>query len=391
MEQNFQDDIDAVGRIGAIPSILKVVCESTGMGFAAVARVTEGRWIACQVLDNVDFGLPVGGELKVETTLCHEVRAGGREIVIADVASDPVYANHHTPRIYNLQSYISVPITLGDGTFFGTLCAISTKPANIKNDATIGMFRLFAELIAHHLDADQKLGQSRADLMSAKSTSDLREQFLAVLGHDLKNPLASIEAGTNLLTKTPLNEKATTIVELMRKSVTRMNGLVDNILDLARGRLGGGIVLETAADEEILRVIEQVVAELRSAHPEREIISQFGELGRLSYDRVRVGQLVSNLLGNALTHGAVTGPVTVRARIDGELFVLSVANEGQQIPPALIEQLFQPFVRASVRPNQPGLGLGLYIASEIARAHGGTLTATSSAEATEFTFKMPKQ
>jgi len=88
---DFSDDIETIQQIPAGPSILQVICAATGMGFAAVARVTEDRWIACEVLDNVHFGLPAGGELKVETTLCNEVQTGRREIVIDDVADDDQY------------------------------------------------------------------------------------------------------------------------------------------------------------------------------------------------------------------------------------------------------------------------------------------------------------
>ncbi len=130
MEANFQADIDAIRSIPAIPTILKVVCEATGMGFAAVARVTEDRWIACEVLDNVHFGLPAGGELKVETTLCNEVRGNRCEIVIDNVAEDPTYANHHTPRIYNLQSYISVPIVFRTVLFSARYVQSTPSPPN---------------------------------------------------------------------------------------------------------------------------------------------------------------------------------------------------------------------------------------------------------------------
>src|SRR6218665_2362602 len=115
MAHDFQQEIDAVQKIAAVPTILDVVCRSTGMGFAAIARVTDDRWIACQVLDHIAFGLPAGGELNVETTLCHEVRAHRHPIVIDDVSKDPVYCDHHTPELYSFQSYISVPIVLPDG------------------------------------------------------------------------------------------------------------------------------------------------------------------------------------------------------------------------------------------------------------------------------------
>lgn len=133
MAHDFQADIDAVHKIESVPTILDVVCRSTGMGFAAVARVTEDRWIACQVLDNFHFGLLPGGELKVETTLCHEIRQHRQVVAIDNVTEDAVYSDHHTPSMYGLKSYISVPIVLPDGRFFGTLCAIDPKPHAVNN------------------------------------------------------------------------------------------------------------------------------------------------------------------------------------------------------------------------------------------------------------------
>jgi hypothetical protein len=115
------DDVDIVAEIAAVPHILDVVCRTTGMGFAAVARVTEDRWIACAVRDDIDFGLRPGGELKVETTICHEIRQDGAGVIINHVAADASYAQHHTPALYGFESYISMPIRLPDGSFFGTL------------------------------------------------------------------------------------------------------------------------------------------------------------------------------------------------------------------------------------------------------------------------------
>src|ERR1700692_1228426 len=95
-----------------------------------------------------------------------------------------------------------MPIVLADGTFFGTLCALDPRPARLDTPETIGMFKLFAELIAIHLDAVDRLAASEARLLSERETSELREQFITVLGHDLRNPLASIAAGAKILTKT---------------------------------------------------------------------------------------------------------------------------------------------------------------------------------------------
>jgi len=384
MAPDLSADIAAVQGIAAVPRILEVVCRSTGMGFAAVARVTEQRWVCCAVRDEIAFGLTPGGELKVETTICHEIRQSGEAVVIDSVADDLVFCGHHTPAQYGFQSYISMPIILGDGSFFGTLCAIDPRPARLNTPQTVGMFKLFAELIATHLDAANRLAASEARLLGERETSELREQFIAVLGHDLRNPLASIAAGTKLLTRG--NRDAAPILALMQQSVARMSALIDNVLDLARGRLGGGIALNRAT-QSLEPVLNQVIAELRAGFPESQIETDFDLTQQVDCDSGRVAQLFSNLLGNALTHGTPGAPVRVRANTHKDEFELSVANAGEPIPPEAINRLFQPFYRVAQDSGQ-GLGLGLYIASEIAGAHGGRLDVASSPLETRFTFRM---
>src|SRR5712664_4077854 len=379
MKTDLSADIAAVQGIAAVPRILEVVCRSTGMGFAAVARVTEQRWVCCAVRDEIEFGLVPGGELEAETTICHEIRQSHEAVVIDNVADDDAYCGHHTPAKYGFQSYISMPIILADGTFFGTLCAIDPRPARLNTPQTVGMFKLFAELIATHLEAVDRLAASEARLLSERETSELREQFIAVLGHDLRNPLASIAAGTKMLLREPKNETETRVLQMMQTTVMRMSGLIDNVLDFARGRLGGGITLSRDANRPLEPVLQQVVDELRSTMPDRMIESDFKIADPVNCDRSRIGQMVSNLLGNALTHGAADKPVRISATTDNGLFELWVANAGDPIPEAAMDQLFQPFFRGQVRASLKGLGLGLYIASEIAKAHEGTLTVKSSA------------
>lgn len=391
MTNDYQKDIAAVQRIPAVPTILEIVCQSTGMGFAAVARVTEDRWIACEVLDNVSFGLAAGGELQVETTLCHEIRQHRQVVAIDNVAQDIVYSNHHTPRIYGLQSYISVPIVLPDGRFFGTLCAIHTEPASLNNAQTINTFTLFAELIAYHLDASDQLKDARKELMDERELSELREQFIAVMGHDLRNPIAALGAGTNRLIKEGWTERSPTILQMMKASLSRMAGLVENVMDLARARLGGGIVLTLDPSRDIAVTLNQVIEELRAAQPDRIIETHYNLETPIAVDHQRIAQMFSNLLANALTHGAENTPVRVWALTTQDGFMLQVANSGEAIPPSLMEKLFQPFHRGDTNPHMNGLGLGLYIASEIAHAHGGTISVASDEAETRFTFAMPRQ
>jgi signal transduction histidine kinase len=390
LPSELQADVDAVSRIDAVPSILEVICRTTGMGFAAVARVTDTHWVACSIRDEIQFGLPAGGELELRTTLCNEVRECGEEIVIDEVRADAAYAAHHTPAKYGFQSYISIPIRLTDGRFFGTLCAIDPSPAKLKRPEIVGMFRLFAQLIATQLESQRRLENTQADLSSERRTAELREQFIAVLGHDLRNPLASIASGAALLGKSPLDAKGLEVVKLLQNSVKRMASLIDDVLDFTRGRLGGGLSIERKA-QDLQPVLEQVVAELRSSHPDRTIMLTLQLPESVVADRQRIAQLLSNLVANALTHGARESPVLVEAIAAGGTFRLSVANRGNPIPPAQLDRLFEPFFRGTARTSQQGLGLGLYIASEIARSHGGQLSVQSTSDETRFTLSLPSR
>jgi GAF domain-containing protein len=161
-------DVSIVQRIPVVRTILDVVCDTTGMGFAVVARVTEDRWVACEVRDKINFGIEPGDELVIETTICRDIRQSGQAVAIDEVATDNVYCRHPTPKLYGFQSYISVPLLLPDGSFFGTLCAVDTKPARVNTPAAVGMFKLFAELIGFHLAeryrvAAQTPGRGSAD------------------------------------------------------------------------------------------------------------------------------------------------------------------------------------------------------------------------------------
>ena len=250
------------------------------------------------------------------------------------------------------------------------------------------MFKLFAVMVADHLDAHDRLTESSQSLAEERRIAELREHFVAVLGHDLRNPLAAIQGGMRLFEKTALEPKAKNVVTLIDASVRRMAGLIDHVMDFARARLGGGLTLDRQADP-IEPVLRQVIAELVTAHPAHPIEATFQLDHPVECDPIRVGQLLSNLIANALTHGAPDTAVIVEASSTPEMFEIAVSNGGEPISPAAMAKLFEPFERGSVRPSLQGLGLGLYIASEIAKAHAGTLTVDSTTERTKFVFQMP--
>lgn len=389
LEPNFQADIDAISSIPVVPKLLEVICRTTGMGFAAIARVTEERWITCSVHDEILFGLIPGSELKVETTICHEIRQSGEPVIIDQVSLDPIFAHHHTPAMYGFESYISVPIIKRDGTFFGTLCAIDPNPAKLNRVEIKGMFDMFAELISFHLNSIEQLQAAEKKLTEEREIAELRDQFIAILGHDLLNPVgATLNAGQFLM-RISTDERISRIARIIQDSSYRMKALIENILDFARGRMGEGIKIEAGYDENLGAALQHVITELSIIWPKTTIETTINLTGAVYCDSRRITQLLSNLLGNAITHGKKDAPVKVDAHNDNDLFVLTITNEGTKIPGAAIERLFHPFSRGDVRPGQQGLGLGLYISSEIAAAHGGTLTVDSTDEQTSFTLCMP--
>jgi sigma-B regulation protein RsbU (phosphoserine phosphatase) len=228
-----------------------------------------------------------------------------------------------------------------------------------------------------------------ARLLDERATSSLREQFIAVLSHDLRNPLSAISLGAELLLKTAPNDRARSIAALIQGSASRMASLIDNVMDFARGRLGGGLTLERTPDASVDALLQQVVSELRTSAPDRIIDADIA-LGMLvNCDTRRIGQLASNLLGNAITHGARDKPIRLGAAVSDGWFELFVANAGDPIPAATLEKIFQPFERGTLRSSLQGLGLGLYISNQIAKAHGGNLTVISTPAETRFTFRMP--
>ena len=382
-------DVATIGKISIVHSLLDVVCQTTGMGFAAIARVTDTRWIACSVLDKISFGLAAGGELEIKTTICDEIRENRRAVLIDHVDLDDHFRNHHTPKMYGFQSYISVPIIRKNGEFFGTLCAIDPKPAQVNNPKIIGMFTLFADLISYHLSSIEELESSEKKLKEERRISELREQFIAVLGHDLRNPLNAITNSAQLQLRMSHEEDTLELAGIIKSSAYRMSKMIENILDFAHGRLGGGLVLNYGVDGPPETVLNQVIAECKTIWPERHIDVRYHMEEPVNCDGQRIAQLFSNLLSNAITYSQEDSTIVVEATSKEGRFSLTVLNFGQKIPEATLRHIFHPFVRGEVTKGHKGLGLGLYIASEIAKAHMGMLQVLSTTENTQFTLTIP--
>lgn len=148
MTDRVHDEAMLLAEDETVRQILHEVCRLTGMGFAAVARVTEDRWITCQVADRIEFGLTPGDELDVATTICDDIRKTCTMIVINDADEETQWRTHPTPALYGFKSYVSVPIILADQTVFGTLCAIDPQRRELHGSGIVPIMETFCARIA---------------------------------------------------------------------------------------------------------------------------------------------------------------------------------------------------------------------------------------------------
>lgn len=204
----------------------------------------------------------------------------------------------------------------------------------------------------------------------------LSDLFIGVLGHDLRNPLTAIRTGVEVVMRKSDQDPATvSTLERVRRSSDRMQRLIQQLLDFARSRLGGGMPVEPAP-ADLGKLVQQSVAEWAESETKLVVRTSGDLMG--TWDQDRLLQLLSNLLGNAIEHGTPGEPVTVTVESDSEHVQLDIRNAGS-MPSALLGNLFDPFRR--LRSAGSGrIGLGLYIVDQIVRGHGGSIRVTSSAE-----------
>lgn len=372
----LERDLQRVAKLSAVPTILRVITESLGLRLSLIAKVTDDQWICCAVNDQLGFGLKVGDHLEVATTLCSEVRSSLSPIVISHASEDAAYCGHPTPKLYNFESYVAVPIILQSGAYFGNVCALDSRPAKLDEPKTMATMQLFAQLVAAQLDAE--------------ASAELREQFIAILAHDLRSPLQAIVGSAELLSseEDPAHKR---LARMILSSSGRINHLVSDLLDYARGQLGEGVALTASRIDDVTPIIQQAIDEARAAHPERTTEVAIDGVSPIVADAVRLGQLLSNLIGNALQHGDPTRPVRVTARTTPRTLEIAVNNRGPVIPETDIPALFQPYRKGATSDPTKGLGLGLYIVSQIARSHGGRVDVSSTVDAgTTFTCTLPR-
>lgn len=387
MNSSIEKDIHTIQSIEAVPFIMKMLSDATGLRFICIARVTDDKWTTCAVLDLVNFNLNPGDEVELNTTLCNQVRKSITPIIIEHAQNDAHYSKSVTPTMYGFESYFSFPIFSKDGDFFGTLCGFDPLPAKLKTTEIEHQIKSFAELISRQIEADERLSIVEYDLFNEQTAVKLREQYIAILGHDLRTPLSALTMGVSFLMQQVKDDICQKILARMDNSATRMKRLISDVMDFTRGKMGDGMELNVKAVNNLEDILTYTVSELAGLHPQRAIQTSINIKGSVDCDPERIAQLLSNLLINAIVHGDPLQIIDVKSTIEHGIFSLSVTNGGAPISLEKIDKLFHPFWRNESDKQTGGLGLGLFIASQITSAHNGTLTVCSNESRTIFTFQ----
>jgi signal transduction histidine kinase len=258
------------------------------------------------------------------------------------------------------------------------------------------VLRLYAEGGAADLREVARFNEAIDESLTASmdrfavQTDRFRDQFIGVVSHDLRTPLGAITAGAALLALPEDNpQRRSWVVTRIMNSAQRMERMVRDLLDVTRARLGGDIPLKRRP-VDLQQVCDEAIIEIRVRHPDAVVqLEASGDL-QGQWDPDRLAQVVSNLVGNAIQHGAGT-PVTVTADQHGESARLAVHNGGPPISPEVLPAIFEPLARGRSEAEENSIGFGLFIARVIVSAHGGNIQVSSSADTgTTFTVTLPK-
>jgi signal transduction histidine kinase len=232
---------------------------------------------------------------------------------------------------------------------------------------------------------------ARKERERAEEAAALRERLVAIVGHDLRNPLTSISMAAHLLSSRALAPAEVELVNRLQRSANRMTRMIDQILDFARIRSGQSFALQFES-ADLRQISQSVIDELRLSRPDQEIALSIEGRADAIFDSDRIAQVLSNLIGNAIKYGT-GGPINVTVyETTSDAVSIEVHNFGRAIPQAAQAHIFDAFNQKVTGEDRSSIGLGLFIAKEIVRAHGGSISVRSpDRDGTTFSVILPRR
>jgi len=279
------------------------------------------------------------------------------------------------------------------GAFY-ELALFGTKDRDKYERELLNARKVAEDLLREKTAAESALRQAQAELKSAYEEAQLRasfaEQMVAIVSHDLKNPLTAIKMASGILAREERTTRESKMLGHISQSVNRAERMIADLLDLALARVGQGITLSPST-VDLHAFVGASVDELRMTFPEATLVHQTVGTGNACLDADRVQQIIGNLVANSVAYGDLQHSITITSRVEQDHAVVSVKNQGPVIPDSLMDVLFEPMIRgAKTGTDSRSVGLGLFIVREIVRAHNGVVSVNSTPESgTTFTATFP--
>jgi signal transduction histidine kinase len=321
-----------------------------------------------------------------ESTFCDYTLDLTDALVVTDASHDRRFAG--LPQVEgppHIRYYAGVPVVAPGNRVIGTMCVFDTRPRTPRRDE-IDLLHSLARVVARRMPT---LASGTTPTPGEANRARPRSELASMLAHELGSPLTAIRFSGYVLVRNATNPQAQRAARVICSASERMRRMLGRLIDLQGLQSGEGIAL-VRGPANLGEICLEVSEELRAGHPDRAILLSMSGNTSGTWDTDRLQEAVSNLVTNALVHGSPDGEVKIMVRGLTDRVVVSVHNQGESIPAEDEARIFKPFERGSGNQGAPGLGLGLYLARHVARAHGGDLTFTSSAaEGTTFSLSLP--
>lgn len=371
----------AVQQLTALPSILRALCGLTNMGFAALVRLDGEVWQACAVDDVEGLGIAAGDTWRTADTFCGKVRETNQPLRLADISSEEArLPATHMANTLGVMAYFGYPVYRADGSFFGTLCTMGTAPQGCMSAAVIDAASAFSQMIGDRLRAQK----------SSAVPDAVRSKVLSVLGHDLRNPMHSLMAAIEMIQLKPMEPRLQRLMGMVHGSAVRLSELARHTLDYARLQTLDEMPLNIVPAHDCLQTLNTVAAHVRTAYPQRGVDIDASPLSAIDADPGRLEQMLDIVLTHAVKHCGVDQPVRVHCEDMPEGISMRVLVDGYILDAAILAHIFDPFYTVAGEAQTAHLGVGLYLAHAMARAHGGDLTAMLNGTEASFILSLPR-
>ena len=317
--------------------------------------------------------LTMGGRIFHQTHLAPMLRMRGS---VSEVKLDMLHCDGHKVTVL-----LNAHAREEAGTVVHDLALFGTTDRDKYERELLNARKLAEALLQERTITEIALQQAQAELSEAYAIAQRRalfaEQMVAIVSHDLKNPLTAIRMATDMLARSERTPKERQLLGHIAQSSERAHRMIADLLDFTQARVGLGISLKTTT-LDVHAVIQHAVDELRVAFPQATLVHHAEGTGEARLDADRVQQIIGNLVANSVAYGDLGRPITITSRLGDTGCQVAVHNHGGVIPQTLLARLFEPMTRGTDQGSDVrSVGLGLYIVSELAKAHGGNVAVSS--------------